>query len=100
MEVMRVEGLENCENCRFSFWAVPEKKLLCRRVPPVSSKNSYKLGHSLFSQTHRSVWCGEWKEKEGLTWGGESGYGPRAEKIASFKFAKDGSVTVVDEQKR
>ena len=64
MEVMRVGGLENCENCRFSFWAVPEKTLLCRRVPPVSTKTSFEPGRSLFSQTHRSVWCSEWKEKK------------------------------------
>ena len=68
MEVARGGGLENCENCRFSFWAVPEKTLLCRRVPPVSTKTSFEPGRSLFSQTHRSVWCSEWKEKEGLTW--------------------------------
>lgn len=100
MEVTRVKELENCENCRFSFWAEPEKTLLCRRVPPVSSKNSFELGHSLFSQTHRSVWCAEWKKIVGLTWGGERGYGPRAEKIGTFKFAKAGSVTVVDARKR
>lgn len=73
MEPMRVEEMENrenCENCRFSFWAVPDKTLLCRRVPPVSSKNSFEMGCSLFSQTHRSVWCGEWKNKGGLTWEG------------------------------
>jgi hypothetical protein len=73
MEAMRVEeseNRENCENCRFSFWAVPEKTLLCRRVPPVSSKNSFEMGCSLFSKTHRSVWCGEWKNKGGLTWEG------------------------------
>ena len=65
MEAMRVEELENCENCRFSFWAVPEKTLLCRRVPPVPIEK----GRSLFSQTHRSVWCGEWRGKGGLAWG-------------------------------
>lgn len=65
MEVMRAGILENCENCRYSFWADPEKTLLCRRVPPVSSKNSFELGRSLFSQTHRSVWCAEWKKKAG-----------------------------------
>lgn len=73
MEAMRVEELENrenCENCRFSFWAVPEKTLLCRRVPPVSSRNSFEMDCSLFSKTHRSVWCGEWKNKGGLTWEG------------------------------
>jgi len=75
MEANRVEELENCENCRFSFWAVPEKTLLCRRVPPVSSKNSFESGRSLFSQTHRSVWCGEWKDKRVLAWEGERGYG-------------------------
>ena len=80
----RVEGLENCENCRFSFWAVPEKTLLCRRVPPVSSKTSFEPGRSLFSQTHRSVWCGEWK----------------AEKIGTFECSKVGSVIVVDARKR
>ena len=32
--------------------------------------------------------------------GGERGYGPRAEKIGTFKFAKAGSVTVVDARKR
>jgi hypothetical protein len=64
-----MEGLENCENCRFSFWAVPEKKLLCRRVPPVFSEPSIEPDRSLFLQTHRSVWCGEWKEKEVLAWG-------------------------------
>ena len=68
MEAMRAGKLENCENCRYSFWADPEKTLLCRRVPPASSKNSFELGRSLFSQTHRSVWCSEWKEKDGLTW--------------------------------
>jgi hypothetical protein len=79
MEAKREEELENCENCRFSFWAVPEKTLLCRRVPPVSSKNSFELDRSLFSQTHRSVWCGEWKKKVGLLWGGERSYDPRAD---------------------
>ena len=69
MEAMRVETSEYCENCQFSLWAVPEKTLLCRRVPPVSSKNSFELGSSLFSQTHRSAWCGEWKGKGGLEWG-------------------------------
>lgn len=62
MEAIRVEVSENCENCRFSFWADPEKTLLCRRVPPVSSKNSFEVGRSLFSQTHRSVWCAEWRK--------------------------------------
>jgi hypothetical protein len=76
VEAMRVEELENCENCRFSYWAVPEKTLLCRRIPPVSSKNSFELGPSLFSQTHRSVWCGEWKRKGGLA-SGEKSCGPR-----------------------
>jgi len=99
MEAMRVEELENCENCRFSFWAVAEKTLLCRRIPPVSSKNSFELNRSIFSQTHRSVWCGEWKKKGGLTCGGGRGYGPRAEKVGTFKFAKSGSVTVVDARK-
>jgi hypothetical protein len=80
MEEKRVEELENCENCRFSFWAVPEKTLLCRRVPPVTGNNSFELGRSLFSQTHRSVWCVEWKNKGGPTWGGEKEYDPRAEK--------------------
>lgn len=79
MEAMRAEELENCENCRFSFWAVPEKTLLCRRVPPLSSKNSFELDRSLFSQTHRSVWCGEWREKAGRTWVGERSYDPRAD---------------------
>jgi len=77
MESMRVEELENCENCRFSFWAVPEKTLLCRRIPPVSSKNSFESGGSLFSRTHRSVWCEEWRKKGGPAWGGEKGCGPR-----------------------
>jgi hypothetical protein len=40
MRVEELENCENCENCQFSFWAVPEKTLLCRRIPPVSSKNS------------------------------------------------------------
>jgi len=79
MKVMREEELENCENCRFSFWAVPEKTLLCRRVPPVSSKNSFELGRSLFSRTHRAVWCGEWKKNEGLAWVGERSCDPRAD---------------------
>jgi len=79
MEAKRVEELENCENCRFSVWAVPEKTLLCRHIPPVSSKNSFELDRSLFSQTHRSVWCGEWKGKEDLAWEGGMGYGPPAE---------------------
>jgi hypothetical protein len=64
-----MEGLENCENCRFSFWAVPEKILLCRRVPPVFSETSFGPGRSLFSRTQRSVWCGEWKNEGGLAWG-------------------------------
>jgi hypothetical protein len=69
MQAMKVEELQNCENCRFSFWVVPEKTLLCRRVPPGSGKNSFEVGCSLFSRTHRSVWCGEWKEKGALAWG-------------------------------
>ena len=69
VEAMRVEELENCENCRFSFWAVPEKTLICRRLPPGSSKNSFESGGSLFSRTHGSVWCEEWKKKERRTWG-------------------------------
>jgi len=64
MRLAKVEKLENCENCRFSFWAEPEKTLLCRRVPPISSKTTLEPGRSLFSQTHRSVWCGEWMKKE------------------------------------
>jgi len=85
VEVMRVEELENCENCRFSFWAVPEKTLLCRRVPPPSRKNSFEVGGSLFSQTHRSVWCGEWMKKEGMAWGRERGNGPRFERDNSMR---------------
>ena len=100
IEAMRAEELENCENCRFSFWAVPEKTLICRRVPPVTIKNSFAMGRSLFSQTHRSVWCGEWRGKGGLTWGGERGYDPQAEKIGTFKFMKAGSVIVVDARER
>ena len=100
MEAMRAEEMENCENCRFSFWAVPEKTLICRRVPPVSVKNSFAMDRSLFSQTHRSVWCGEWRGKGGLAWGGERGYDPQAGKIGTFKFTKAGSVTVVDARKR
>ena len=87
MMAMRVEELENCENCRFSLWAVPEKTLLCRRVPPVSSKNSFDLGCSVFSQTHRSVWCGEWKEKGGLTWG----KGGKADGSGEIKPCKGGA---------
>jgi len=77
MQAMRVEKLENCENCRFSFWAVPEKTLLCRRIPPVSSKTSFEPGRSLFSQTHRSVWCREWKGEGGLGWERERGTADR-----------------------
>jgi len=81
IEAMRAEELENCENCRFSFWAVPEKTLICRRVPPVTIKNSFAMGRSLFSQTHRSVWCGEWRGKGGLTWGEKGVTTPRPERL-------------------
>jgi len=67
MEAMRAGKLENCENCRYSFWADPEKTLLCGVYLRYPARIPSSWSFFILANTPLCV-CSEWKEKDGLTW--------------------------------